>query len=68
MKHIDENATDKNRTGRQFEVEQPAKSNPKVRAGKDFKPSQTEEQDNPPQSIVTGERLPNLIDYSYQKL
>jgi len=68
MKDIEENASDKNRTGRQFEVEQPVKSNPKVRAGKDFKPNQTEKQDNPPQSIVTGERLPNLIDYSYLKL
>ena len=61
--------TNNNRTGRQFNIEQEVTTNePKVRAGKDFKPSPTEQQETPPQSIVMGERLPNLVDYSYLKL
>ena len=72
MKETNDNTTNENRTGRQFKVEvggeEEATSKPKVRAGKAFKPSQTEQQENPPQSIVMGERLPNLMDFSYLKL
>jgi putative membrane protein len=68
MKEAKVNTANRKRSGRQFEIEDGAESSQKVRAGKDFKPNQTEEQDSTPQSIVMGERLPNLIDYSYLKL
>ncbi len=74
MKESNDNTTNKNRTGRQFKVEVEGKekeetaSKSKVRAGKDFKPTPTEQQEAPPQSIVMGEQLPNLADYSYLKL
>ena len=68
MKEAEANAANGNRSGRQFKLEESVKSNPKIRAGKDFKPSQTDQQDSPPKSIVMGERLPSQMDYSYLQL
>ena len=68
MKENEKSTAATNRSGRQFEIEEPVKSQPKVRVGKNFKPDKTEQQTLPPQSIVMGESLPNLIDYSYLKL
>ena len=68
MKENEKSTAATNRSGRQFEIEEPVKSQPKVRVGKNFKPDKTEQQTLPPQSIVMGERLPNLMDYSYLKL
>ena len=68
MKENEKSTADTNRSGRQFEIEETVKSKPKVRVGKNFKPDKNEQQALPPQSIVMGERLPNLLDYSYLKL
>ena len=68
MKENEKSTANTNRSGRQFEIEEPVKSKPKVRVGKNFKPDKTEQQTLPPQSIVMGERLPNQMDYSYLKL
>jgi len=68
MKENEKSTAGTNRSGRQFEIEKTVKSKPKIRVGKNFKPDKTEQQTFPPQSIVMGERLPNLMDYSYLKL
>ena len=68
MKENEKSTAGTNRSGRQFEIEKTVKSKPKIRVGKNFKPDKTEQQTLPPQSIVMGERLPNLMDYSYLKL
>ena len=68
MKENEKSTAGNNRSGHQFEIEKTVKSKPKVRVGKNFKPDKTEQQTLPPQSIVMGESLPNLIDYSYLKL
>ena len=68
MKENEKSTAGTNRSGRQFEIEKTVNSKPKVRVGKNFKPDKTEQQTLPPQSIVMGESLPNLIDYSYLKL
>ena len=68
MKENEKSTADANRSGRQFEIKETVKVKPKDRVGKNFKLDKTEQQTLPPQSIVMGESLPNLMDCSYLKL